>query len=309
MQANPATLDRIDGRPVLRFERLLSQPAERVWRAITDPDELAHWFPARVEAELRVGAPMRFVFEDGPVEQTPGGEVLEVDPPRVFAYRWGDDVLRWEIVPEGGGCRLLFSHMLSEQQGGAAAAARNAAGWDECLAMLEARFGGGLPSRRGSMPRRIEAYVERFGIGRGEVIDRPDGSMLRFVRDLVWNPPERAWATLTGGSAVAVGAPPPGPATIDEVPAGPVTVADPPNALEYGWCHDGEPSGRVRWAITSSPPAATRLTLIHTVPAGLPDLTARAQPAWQRRIGELFAALFGNGNGADRGRGNGRQAG
>jgi uncharacterized protein YndB with AHSA1/START domain len=295
VKANPATLDTIDGRPVLRFERLLDHPPEKVWRAVTDPAELAHWFPARVETELRVGAPIRFAFEDAPVDQTPDGEILELDPPKIFVYRWGEDVLRWEIFPEGAGCRLLFSHALSEEQGGLAAAARNAAGWDECLAMLTARFDDRLPSRQAPMLQRIEAYVERFGLGRGELVDGPDGRMIRFERDLVWNPPDRVWAALTGKAAVATGQPPPRPATIDPVPAGPVTTATAPNVLEYDWLHDGSAAGRVRWEITEDKYAGTRLVLTQTVPSRLPDLPAALLPAWQTRLERLFAALFGEG--------------
>jgi hypothetical protein len=34
------TLETIDGRPALRFERRNSHSVERVWRALTDPSEL-----------------------------------------------------------------------------------------------------------------------------------------------------------------------------------------------------------------------------------------------------------------------------
>jgi len=36
----------IDGRPALRFERRLDHSIERVWRAVTEPAELARWFVA-----------------------------------------------------------------------------------------------------------------------------------------------------------------------------------------------------------------------------------------------------------------------
>ena len=43
------TLETIDGRPALRFERTLADSVERVWRAISDPAELERWFPAAVD--------------------------------------------------------------------------------------------------------------------------------------------------------------------------------------------------------------------------------------------------------------------
>ena len=40
----------IDDTPTLSFERRLSHPVDRVWEAITEPDELQHWFPSKVQA-------------------------------------------------------------------------------------------------------------------------------------------------------------------------------------------------------------------------------------------------------------------
>jgi hypothetical protein len=36
------------GRATLRFERDLHHSQDRVWRAVTDPQELRDWFPAEV---------------------------------------------------------------------------------------------------------------------------------------------------------------------------------------------------------------------------------------------------------------------
>lgn len=63
---------------------------ERVWRAITDPGELARWFPDKATFEPRAGAKGHFFWEEH------GGgdlEVVEVDEPRYLSWRWagGDD--------------------------------------------------------------------------------------------------------------------------------------------------------------------------------------------------------------------------
>ena len=127
----------IDGRPALRFERSLRHSTERVWRAITDPAEIHRWFPAAVEYEPRVGARMSFRFEDPGAPPTEG-EVTELDPPRLFAFAWGGEQLRFELEPDGGGCRLLFTHFLSER----IQAARDAAGWEMCLSELDRLLAG-----------------------------------------------------------------------------------------------------------------------------------------------------------------------
>ena len=54
----------IDGRPALRFVREYQHPAERVFVLLTDPDELAYWFPARVATPTwSPGATVTFSFE------------------------------------------------------------------------------------------------------------------------------------------------------------------------------------------------------------------------------------------------------
>ena len=50
---------------VLRYERRLAHPMERVWRAITEDADLAAWFPTTIEGPRRDGAPLRFSFRQG----------------------------------------------------------------------------------------------------------------------------------------------------------------------------------------------------------------------------------------------------
>lgn len=271
------------------MERRLAHPPEKVWQAITDPAELDHWFPARVDTELRVGATMRFTFEGD--ENSSPGEILELDPPKVFAYRWNDDVLRWELVPDGTGCRLLFSHTLSETTGGKFAAGRNAAGWDTCLDALLTRLAGEEVQPRQVTFERIADCVDRFGLAAGEVREDGDSRLVRFEWDLVWIPAKDVWAALTGTDQPAAGTTPPSPATTERVPAGPVTVAEPPNALEYAWLHDGAPAGRVRWEISEEPLAGHRLVLTQTVPAGHDDNVPVILSAWRTHLVAFFLTL------------------
>ena len=120
---------RDDGRYVLRFERHIAHPPQRVWRALTEPDQLRQWFPTDIEGERKAGAKIRFAFrepvpraEDMPelLEHDPedlDGEFTEFDPPRRLAYTWGEEDLRWELEPAGDGCRLLFTHTFTDRSG------------------------------------------------------------------------------------------------------------------------------------------------------------------------------------------------
>ncbi len=127
----------IDGRPAVRFERRLAHPVDAVWRVVTDPAELAHWFPSEVVVELRAGGAMRFTFGPGAVYD---GEVVELDPPHLFAFLWGVDLLRFELAPDGDGTRLTMLHVLNEE--GEPAAAKVAAGWHLCLDAMARRLAG-----------------------------------------------------------------------------------------------------------------------------------------------------------------------
>lgn len=286
-----ATLNTVDGHPVLRFERRLAHPAERVWTALTEPAELAHWFPATIEAELRVGAPVRFTFENTDI--APGtGEIIELEPPRIFAYRWGESTLRWELVPDGAGCRLLFTHTLGGDApwGDVRSAARHAAGWEVCFELLDTQLDGRTGASSGvGWFERFEPYVEEFGLDTGEVREAPGGYVVRFERDLVTSTGV-AWAALADGTE-AIGKP--APATVTAiVTAGPITALEPERLLAFEWLHDGAVAGEVRWEL-SGPEMFARLVLTQTVPAHLAELRETLLARWRAHLKQFVAALHG----------------
>src|SRR5881396_1365203 len=136
------TYEAVEGRDVLRFERRLGHPVEAVWRAVTEPAELEHWFPTTVEGDLRPGGRLRFDHRDG-VHPPMEGEVTAIDPPRRFVFSWGGDQLELELElePVNGGkaCLLRFTVVLDQRE----KAARDATGWHVCLDRLQASLAGG----------------------------------------------------------------------------------------------------------------------------------------------------------------------
>jgi uncharacterized protein YndB with AHSA1/START domain len=131
------TYTTVDDRPAVRFERRLAHPPDAVWRMVTDPGELRHWFPCEVELELRLGGAMRFTFSPDYVLD---GEVLELDAPRRFAFTWGEDRLHFTLDPDGDHTTLTLLHVLYAE--GEDAGAKTAAGWHVCLDVLERRIAG-----------------------------------------------------------------------------------------------------------------------------------------------------------------------
>ena len=163
------------GRTVIRFERALRHPTERVWSALTTADELVAWHPSPFELEPRTGGAVTY---RPPFDHAIGkGRVLAYEPGRLLAYTWGEDELRWELRPHAEGTVLVLMQTFGDHF----KAARDAAGWHLCLdALAGALDGAAAPSPTGE--RAIEAgwaelngaYEERFGISPDEATPPPE---------------------------------------------------------------------------------------------------------------------------------------
>jgi uncharacterized protein YndB with AHSA1/START domain len=142
-------------RPAIRLERQLPDRPAIVWQALTERDQLRSWFPSDVivhDGRWEVGNMITFPFPPEVIDLTLSGEVLEVDEPHALAFTWGEETLRFELSPNGGGTRLVLVDELR-----ATAAARNAAGWEQCLDRL-----AGLDPAPDAWKPRFEAYAAMF---------------------------------------------------------------------------------------------------------------------------------------------------
>jgi uncharacterized protein YndB with AHSA1/START domain len=149
------TLETIDGRPALRFERVLDHSVERVWRAISEPAELERWFPAAADWTPATGE----TFE----AYGATGEVIEAEAPHRLAWTYGGDRYSFELADTEGGCRLIFIHVFEDRS----LAAQTAAGWETYLSRLEPHLAGGnVSEEEAHQPWEDvhERYAERFGV-------------------------------------------------------------------------------------------------------------------------------------------------
>jgi uncharacterized protein YndB with AHSA1/START domain len=166
---NDGTYVEHDGRPAVRFRRSFDHPVERVWAAISEPDGLAHWFPSKVSLEHRVGGTIEFSGDPNMPVMT--GTILAFEPPRRLAFTWGASELHLELEGDGErGCVLTLTDVLDAKD----AAARNAAGWEVCLAEL-GRHVAGLPADgpHGSAAESWQAHYDAYvaaGMPSGAVI-------------------------------------------------------------------------------------------------------------------------------------------
>ncbi len=145
----------IEGREVL-FERRLGAPRERVWRALTDPQELGGWL-APADIDLRVGGAVVFKFDDG-VER---GTITELREPEVLAYTWNegktDSLVRFELEPDGDGTRLTLRHIFE----GDVEFASYGGGWHHHLEQLVGQVAGSPIAWDTNRFRELKAEYER----------------------------------------------------------------------------------------------------------------------------------------------------
>jgi uncharacterized protein YndB with AHSA1/START domain len=245
------TLSSENGRTVLRMRRDLRHPAEKVWRAITEPSQLAGWFPAAVELDLRLDGPIKFTFEEdpgAPVDEHSSGVIRAYEPPHLIEYTWGDEVLRWEVQPTVDGCTLHLTATYDDRAGSASFSG----GWTLCFDALQRVLGDTVPER--DFRELHEHFVKAFGLDQGVVTD--EGGV-RFERQLV-QPKKAVWELLAGAQQATVGDPPPAGFVAKGIEPGPVTEVEKPVRLVYIWS-----GGEVRWALRDGNGGA-RLVLTQT---------------------------------------------
>lgn len=118
------TLETIDGRPALIFDRTLPHSVERVWRAVSTPAELERWFPAAADWTPTVGE----TFEAAGAT----GEVTEVDAPHRLAWTYAGQLYSFDLTAHEDGCRLVFTHVVDDNM----PLAQTATGWETYLLRL-----------------------------------------------------------------------------------------------------------------------------------------------------------------------------
>jgi uncharacterized protein YndB with AHSA1/START domain len=192
----PAGPDRWSVRLVRRYPH----PVETVWRAVSEPEHLAAWFPSTVELDPQVGGEVRF----GPAfDGDPGltGEVLAWEPPHLLAFTWDADAIRFELAATDDGTELVLLHAFDDRAG----AASFAAGWDGCGLALAAHLAGDPPPPPTRAVARHEELVASFGLDRPAVDEVDDDGRWRLVFERQMVAPEADVRALLGTTEDATG--------------------------------------------------------------------------------------------------------
>jgi uncharacterized protein YndB with AHSA1/START domain len=109
----------------------IAAPAERVFEALIQPDQLMQWFnnsecPVKSwKMDARRGGRYSYatipgsVVVNGKNDFQCSGEIIEYDPPRLLVYTWlgnwhvdpsRETVVRWELAPTASGTRVTVTH-------------------------------------------------------------------------------------------------------------------------------------------------------------------------------------------------------
>ncbi len=100
----------------LAIEKVFNAPASRVWKAITNKDEMKRWYFDINEFKPEVG--FEFQFNGGSDEKKYLHlcKILEVIPGKKIAYSWiykdypGESVVTFELFSEGDNTRVKLTH-------------------------------------------------------------------------------------------------------------------------------------------------------------------------------------------------------
>lgn len=151
---------------MVRFERTLPGPIERVWQYLTSSEQIAEWFG---------GAGMKYVIEPrvgGMVDLADGhirGVVTQWMPPRLLAYTWNvfmpgdvesrypESYVTFELRTQGNDVLLVLTHrpILDGFE------SQTLMGWHTILDALGSLVRGDAPEARNVLMARNR---ERYGV-------------------------------------------------------------------------------------------------------------------------------------------------
>lgn len=131
------------------IERTYNASIERVWKAITDKDDMRQWYFDLQEFKPVVGFTFEFYGKGSSGQDMKHlCEVTEAKPPQKLVYSWryegysGTSFVTFELFPDGKGTRLKLTHSGLETFPPLADFAKSnfAKGWTELIGSLLKSF-------------------------------------------------------------------------------------------------------------------------------------------------------------------------
>ncbi|PKG23364.1 SRPBCC family protein [Niallia nealsonii] len=120
------------------YNRYYHYSIEEVWAILTENDHLKNWMSNLQVEELRKNGRIKFFMNDGTNESI-DMKIMEYDPLFLLQFEWGEGSVRFELAAEEGGCFFQLKEYIEELNDHAA---KDLAGWHECLELFEALLKG-----------------------------------------------------------------------------------------------------------------------------------------------------------------------
>jgi uncharacterized protein YndB with AHSA1/START domain len=140
-------------------EIVIAAPPQRVWTLLTDERYFSEWFgDARAEIDLRPGGAMAVHWTE---HGTVLAEVVAVEPPRRFAYRWSQFQDEARAAPVDGTATLVEFTLDPERDGTRLRVVESGFETLDCPPEERAKKAEDNTSGWGIELERLRDYVER----------------------------------------------------------------------------------------------------------------------------------------------------
>ena len=132
---------------VVTLTQKFKAPVEKLWNAITNPEEMKHWYFHIKDFKLEPGFVYTFYEKEEGGTYLHRCKILEVKPMELFEHTWehpshskGSSILRWELMPiDDSNSSLTITHSALEtfSDGGDAFTPENYAfGWKGIISIM-----------------------------------------------------------------------------------------------------------------------------------------------------------------------------
>ena len=126
-----AEIQRLNDETVVEFHRDFPYPITKVWKMLTDNDQLVKWFSELKIQELIEGGKLLFDMGNGSYEEM---TIIEVKVPEVWEFTWDENLIRFNLSENPSGTHLVLKEYIKEVTNHTA---RDIAGWHVCLDVIE----------------------------------------------------------------------------------------------------------------------------------------------------------------------------
>ncbi len=165
--AGGATIDKHGDSWTLVVTRDLRHPPEKVWGALTDPDQLRAWAPYDADRNLGAAGTAKLTTVGVPGPHVTETTITRADEPHLLEFNWGGQEIRWQLEPRGSGTRLTLWHNIDRRF-----IAMGAAGWHVSLDVMDraldghpvGRIVGPDAMKFGGWQKLYAEYGKQFGV-------------------------------------------------------------------------------------------------------------------------------------------------